>query len=192
MADDLSDPRFWNDIYLREQPGWDKGAVSPPLARLAREVLAPGASVVVLGAGRGHDAAHLASLGFRVTAVDFAEEAAKAMRARGGFEVLQADVFTLAKTHAGAFDAACEHTCFCAIDPKRRREYAEVVHAIVKRTFFGLFYESGKTDGPPHTTSEEEVRKTFGDLFEIERLRRAPDGFPERLGRELEFVFTRR
>lgn len=39
---------------------------------------------------------------------------------------------------------------------------------------------------------EPEIRGLFGDRFRLERLRPAPDSFPERLGRELEFRFIRR
>lgn len=197
MAEDLSDPKHWNDIYLAGDAGWDKGRPSPPLVRLSGEGLVPaGAKLVVLGAGRGHDALALAKKGFRVTAVDFAEEAAKAMRAgakkaKADIEVLQEDIFALPKTRTGAFDAAVEHTCFCAIDPKRRAEYVDVAHAILVPggTLLGLFYAHGREGGPPYTTDEAEVRRLFGKRFTLERLVRAPDSFQERAGAEIEFVF---
>ena len=191
---DLNRPEYWDAIYRNEKPGWDKGRVSPPIARLAEEkILAEGERVAVPGAGRGHDAAFLAALGFKVTAIDFADEAANALRERGGMEVLQQDVFTLARTHAGAFDAVCEHTCLCALDPKRWREWAEVVHKILVPAgiYFGVFYAHKREGGPPHAISEERVRELFSDLFTFERLRLAPDGFPERLGNELEFIFRK-
>lgn len=197
---DLNHPSYWNAIYLSEKPGWDKGRVSPPIARLASEGFLPErARVVVPGAGRGHDAIHLASLGFRVTAIDFAEEAAKGIRenaAKAGLalDVLQADVFTLGRSPAGAFDAVCEHTCMCALDPKRWDEWAKTVHAMlaVRGIYFGVFYAHRREGGPPHAISEQRVRELFSELFELERLRVAADGFPERLCNELEFVFRKR
>ena len=198
MADDVNQAGYWNDLYLAGDAGWDKGKPSPPIVRMAREkgLLPAGASIAVLGAGRGHEAIALAKAGFRVTAVDFAPEAAKAIRAgakkaKVELEALQADVFTLPKTHAAAFDAALEHTCFCAIDPKRRAEYAAMAHAIVKPggIFFGLFYAHGRDGGPPFTTTEAEVRRLFAPHFEIQRIVVPKDSFPERKGNELEFVF---
>lgn len=191
---DIDRPEYWETIYRTEKPRWDKGGVSPPIARLAEEgLLRAGARIAVPGAGHGHDAAHLAALGFRVTAIDFAKEAADALRARGGFEALQQDVFTLGATHPGAFDAVCEHTCMCALDPSRWAEWAKTVHAMLAPggIYFGVFYAHGREGGPPHTTSEEEVRRLFAGFFSFERLRVAADGFPERLGSELEFVFRR-
>jgi len=196
--DDVSAPSYWNDLYLAGDAGWDKGKPSPPIVRMAGEkgLLPAGASIAVLGAGRGHEAVALAKKGFRVTAIDFAAEAVKAIRANAKkakveLEALQADVFTLPASHAGAFDAALEHTCFCAIDPERRAEYAAMARAILKPggIFFGLFYAHGRDGGPPFTTTEAEVRRLFAPHFGIDRLVVPKDGFPERKGNELEFVF---
>ena len=187
---DLSEPGYWNSIYLTEQPGWDKGKVSPPIARLIAEGVVPrGVRVAVLGAGRGHDAVHLAREGFTVTAVDFAEEAARGARenaAKSGVTMT-----SLPRSMPAVFDAVLEHTCFCAIDPARRREYAEVVRTILAPggVFFGVLYNHGREGGPPFDTTEREIREIFSPAFSIERLRVAPEGFPERVGKELEFVF---
>lgn len=198
MSEPVSSAEFWNKRYLQGDTGWDKGKASPPIARmLANGDVAPG-KVAVLGAGRGHEALALAEHGFEATAVDFAEEACRDIRsaaaARGlSLEVLQADLFELGGSHPEAFDAVLENTCFCAIDPVRRAEYAEVVERILRPggTFFGLFYAHGRPGGPPFTTSEEEVRALYSDRFEFLRLVRAPDSLPGRAGEELEFLFRR-
>lgn len=196
---DISSPDYWNALYLANDAGWDKGRVSPPIARMVRDgLLAKAARVAVVGAGRGHEAIELARAGLTVTAIDFAEEAAKAMRAAAekagvAMEVLQEDVFALPRVRPAAFDAACEHTCFCAIDPARRAEYVEAIHGTLAKggLFFGLFYAHDKPGGPPHTTTEAEVRTLFTPRFAIERLVIAPDSFPNRQDAELEFVFRR-
>lgn len=197
--DDLSRPEFWNQRYLENSTGWDKGRAAPPIARMLHEpVLPPGSRVVVLGAGRGHEALESARAGLRVTAIDFAEEAAKHLRREADgaglpVEVLQEDVFALGRRHPGGFDAALEHTCFCAIDPARRDEYVRaVVDALAPGgVYFGLFYAHGRAGGPPCTTSREEVERLFAPHFAFERLVIPPDSFPGRAGEELEFVFRR-
>ncbi|MDQ3265571.1 MAG: TPMT family class I SAM-dependent methyltransferase [Myxococcota bacterium] len=197
---DLSHPDYWNDLYRASDTGWDKGRPAPPLVRLlADSPVRRGAPLVVLGAGRGHDALEAARNGYVVTAVDFAEEAVKAIRAASRdqaipLEALQQDVFLLAQSHPGAFEGALEHTSFCAIDPSRRAEYAQMVHAVLRPggVFFGLFYAHGRPGGPPCTTDEGELRGLFAPLFEIERLTTAADSFPNRAGNELEFLFRRR
>ena len=198
MSDPVSSAAWWNDRYLEGDTGWDKGQVAPPIARMIAEGVVPRGRVVVLGAGRGHEALALARAGHAVTAVDFAEEACRSIReaaqaAQLEIEVLQADLFTLPALRAGAFDAALEHTCFCAIDPARRPEYAEVVRRVLtpRGTYFGLFYAHGRPGGPPFHTPEDEVRRLFSD-FDPLRLRVAPDSFSGRAGEELEFVLRKR
>ena len=140
-----------------------------------------GASIAVIGAGRGHDAIEAARLGYRVTAIDFAPEALKgiaenASKAGVQLETRLEDVFAL----KGPFDAVLEHTCFCAIDVERRAEYVEAVARALKPggTLFGVFYAHGREGGPPFDVTEAEVRRLFSKRFKVERLLRAPDGFP--------------
>lgn len=196
----VSNSGFWEERDLSAQTGWEKGRCAPPIARMLGEgLLAAHSHVVVLGAGRGHEALEVAARGLEATAVDFAASAVEATRAAASrlhldVEALRQDLFTLRTTHAVTFDAVLEHTCFCAIDPARRDEYVEVVHAVLKPggLVFGLFYAHGRPGGPPFDTSEEELRRRFGPRFDVERLARAPDSFSDRAGQELEFVFRRR
>lgn len=199
-TEDLSTPDYWNALYLKNDTGWDKGQCSPPIARMLKEGLIPkGGKVAVIGAGRGHEAIEAARLGFEVSSIDFAEQAARAVaeaaKAAGvKVEVLQQDLFTLPKRRSGHYDAVIEQTCFCAIDVQRRPEYVEVVHALLKKggVLFGLFYAPGKPVGPPFDTSEEELRRLFAARFELTRLGPATDSFAQRAGNEFEAVFTAR
>jgi SAM-dependent methyltransferase len=189
VSDDPSKADYWNQLYLTGEAGWDKGTPSPPIARMMREGrLARGSKVAVIGAGKGHEAKLGASLGFEVSAVDFAPEAVKALRAAGGFEVLERDLFDLPRTHSGVFDAVLEHTCFCAIPVSKRDEYVQTVAKLLKPGgwLFGLFYATGKEGGPPFATTEAEVRQRFEKDFSIVKLATAPDSFEARAGREIE------
>ncbi len=198
MTQDVSNAQWWNERYLSADTGWDKGEAAPPLARLAAERVAR-SPLLVLGAGRGHDALHFARAGYDVTALDFAAEACRAMRENAAaagvaLTVLEADVFALPRTHAGRYASVLEHTCFCAIDPARKAEYVEAVHQQLQPSgvFFGLFYAHHRPDGPPYTTNEAEVRALFGPRFELERLKPPADSFEKRQGQELEFIFRRK
>ena len=184
---------YWNELYLKGDTGWDKGQPSPPLVRMFSERIVPaGATLAVIGAGKGHDALEAARQGYRVTAVDFAPEAIQAIsaaaKARGlAVEVAQADIFKF----TGSFDAVVEHTCFCAIDVARRAEYVQAVIRMLKPkgTLLGLFFAHGREGGPPFDTSETEIRQLFSPHFTVERLVTAPDSLEVRAGKELEFVF---
>ena len=200
MSDDINTAAYWENLYRTGEAGWDKGSVSPPIARLLRDgILPPKAHIAIIGAGPGHEVFEAAKLGFTVTAVDFAPTSLRQLREgaqRTGtlFEILDRDLFTLPATHAGKFDAVLEHTCFCAIDPKRRALYVDTVRALLAPggLLFGLFYAHGKEGGPPHTTDEAELKALFSKTFVLERLLRAPDSFEVRKGNELEVLFRPR
>src|SRR5258706_15648666 len=92
-------PGFWEEIYQGGRAGWDLGKPTATFQRLlASGELAPG-RLLVVGAGRGHDAREFAHHGFDVTAVDFAADAVQAMRrladAQAPVEAVQADIFAL-------------------------------------------------------------------------------------------------
>lgn len=195
MVTRMLDANTWNQRYLDGTTAWDKGVVAPPIARLLREgVVAAGASIAVVGAGRGHEAFEAARLGFRVTAFDYAPEATVALRATSqasgvSIDVVQGDVLRLHQTHARQFDAVLEHTCYCAIDPSERDAYVVAVSGALHPggLLFGLFYNHGRPGGPPFDTTEADVRSRFVG-FSIERLVRARDSFSSRRGEELEAV----
>jgi methyl halide transferase len=178
----VSRPQFWDRLYAEGQDGWDLGEPAPALAdwldaggRFEPSAPRTPARVAVPGAGRGHDARLLARRGYRVTAFDFADAAvAEARRLAAGegvdLTVAQRDIFTLADDHAGAFDGVWEYTCFCAIDPARRDEYARLLHAIVRpgglllACFFPLRDGDG---GPPFPVTRGEIERALAGRFTV-------------------------
>ncbi len=176
----VSTPDFWQALYLDGNDGWELGAPAPALAAWldsggdfpSRD---GGARIAVPGAGRGHDARLLARRGYRVWGFDWAPSAiadATSLAASEGVDVAfeARDVFTLADQYGGFFDGVWEYTCFCAIDPARRAEYARLVHALLRpgglllACFFPL--REG-TDGPPFPVSHAEINAALGEGFRI-------------------------
>jgi len=198
VTDSYGQP-FWSDLYRTGDTRFDTGRIAPPLARMAAAGDVPPGRVLVPGAGRGHDALHLAGLGFTVTAVDIAPEACEAMRAQAHTEGLALDVRcedVLLDTRArapGGFEGIVEHTFFCALDPSHRPEYVEAVADLLVPggVLLGLFFLLRRPGGPPFDVTEPEIRGLFAARFVLERLRPCPDSFPDRMGRELEFRFVR-
>jgi SAM-dependent methyltransferase len=106
--------------------------------------------------------------------VDFApsalREARRLVREAGvAVEVLEGDVLALPPSLDGSFDAVWEQTCFCAIPVEERGEYAARMARALRPggTFFGLFWNRGREGGPPFDVTPEQVRGTFGPLFEV-------------------------
>ena len=154
--------------------------------------------VAVPGAGRGHDARLLARRGYRVTAFDFSEAAVAEARRLAAAEAVELtverrDVFTLSRDHAGAFDGVWEYTCFCAIDPDRRDEYARVLHAILRpgglllACFFPL---RDGTDGPPFPVSRGDIERALAGRFTV--LEAGPPPRSAERRRELEWLVRAR
>lgn len=197
---DVDSPEFWEEIYRGGRAGWDLGGPTPVFKRLlASEEFKPG-RMVVLGAGRGHDAREFARHGFQVTAVDFASDAVQAMREMNDptspVEIVQRDIFRLPSAWNGTFDYFLEYTCFCAIDPKRRAEYADLVARLVKPG--GIYIDlafplDSHPGGPPFAVSIPEVLRLFGGRgFVLLQRGRPAESAPERVGREELLIFQMR
>jgi methyl halide transferase len=173
----VSSPEFWEGIYAAGGDGWELGGPALPLVDFVRSTPPPAGRVAVVGCGRGHDARLLAAHGYAVTAFDFstaALAAARALAERDGVHVTfeQRDIFTLASDFAHAFDGVWEYTCYCAIDPRRRREYVDVMHAIVRPGgwLLGCFFPlRAQSAGPPFKVSASEIRRVLMPAFRIER-----------------------
>jgi SAM-dependent methyltransferase len=178
---DVNSPEFWEAIYQRGAP-WDLGTPTPVFRRLlASGEFEPG-RMIVLGAGRGYDARMFARHGFEVTAVDFAAEAADAMRtlaeSDAPVEVVQSDLFALPPTLSDTFNYVLEYTCFCAIDPARRPAYSDLVSHLLKPggSYIALLFPIwDQPGGPPFAVSPQELMGLLSERgFELQRRQTAP------------------
>ena len=155
MMLDTNSPLFWQESYQNGRIPWDLGEPTPPFARLASSGDYPPGEMIVLGAGYGHDARLFAQHGFSVTAVDFAPQAATAMRKLNDenhpITVVEQDIFALDGDWYGRFDYLLEYTCFCAIDPARRGEYAALASRLLKPggLYIALAFPIGRRPGGP-------------------------------------------
>lgn len=180
----------WNARYEAGDTPWEKGGAHPALAALVEAEQLAG-KVLVPGCGSGHDVRALAARGLEAVGLDVAPLAIA--RARGhppaGREAyVLGDLFGLPPEFEGAFDAAFEHTCFCAIDPARRADYAAAVYAALKpgAKFLAIFYaDPDHGEGPPFGCSRAELDGLFAGRFRLISERRGFPTHPGREGREL-------
>jgi len=168
MKNNVNSARKWEADYARHTDGWDLGGPTPIFKRLATSGQFKPGRMIVLGAGRGYDAREFARHDFAVTAVDFALPAVQEMYRLADpaapVEILQHDIFTLPETLNHSFDYVLEYTCFCAIDPKRRVEYADLVTRLLKPR--GLYIDLAfpldrRKGGPPFAVTEAEIIDLF-------------------------------
>jgi SAM-dependent methyltransferase len=156
--------------------------------------------MIVLGAGRGHDAREFARHGFQVTAVDFSPRAAREMHRLASpdapVEILQHDIFTLPAALSHSFDYGLEYTCFCAIDPSRRAEYADLVTRLLKPG--GMYIDlafplDGRKGGPPFAVSAEEILDLFlARGFQLLSREKPADSISPRRNAEELFLFQKK
>jgi len=168
MTSDVNSPEKWEADYQRGTDGWDLGGPTPVFKRIASSKRFKPGRMIVLGAGRGHDAREFSRHGFEVTAIDFSPYAVEQMHTladpKAPIKILQQDIFTLPQEMDGSFDYLLEYTCFCAIDPKRRTEYADLVNRLLKPT--GIFIDLAfpldhRPGGPPYAVTEAEILGLF-------------------------------
>ena len=172
---DVNSPSFWEESYRSGRTGWDIGTPTPVFQRLAESGEFKPGRMLVICAGKGYDARLFARLGFKVTAVDFAEEAVQEMQTLddpdASMEIMQADLFDLPTFMEGEFDYILEYTCFCAIDPQRRADYIKSVASLLKPggVYIALAFPiGGRSGGPPFVVTPDELIDPLKDMgFEL-------------------------
>jgi len=196
-SNNVYSPNKWEADYQRGTDGWDLGGATPIFKRLASSQRFTPGRMIVLGAGRGHDAREFSRHGFDVTAVDFSSYAVEQMHVlndpNAPIEILQHDIFTLPHHLDGSFDYLLEYTCFCAIDPARRPEYADLVKRLLKPNgiyidlAFPLDHLKG---GPPFAVTESEILDLFENRgFKLHSREKPEDTIKPRRGAEELFIF---
>lgn len=165
------DQAFWTPHYEQKNWPWDLGAPHPALESILAQLKLNKLRILVLGCGRGHDAAFLASRGHIVTALDFEVRAiaeAKTLYPHSKVHWLQKDLFQISSDWHQSFDLIFEHTCYCAIDPLRRTELVKLWSKLLvpKGHLLGLFFAMDKPHGPPFGGSEWEVYHRLKPYFE--------------------------
>tara|TARA_Y100001970_G_C14133593_1_gene803073 strand:+ start:831 stop:1433 length:603 start_codon:yes stop_codon:yes gene_type:complete len=191
---------FWEDIYLENDARWDLGGVTPVFERVSEEIRI--GKVCIIGCGRGYDAIMFAKKSFEVTAIDFADTAISDLKKMSQenevyIETLKENVFNISFKYHGQYDYVIEQTCFCAINPNRRKEYEEVVFQLLKPNalLIGLWFplDKSKLDGgPPYGVDTEEIENLFSKRWYKEREEFPSDSILTRKDREKLIVFKKK
>lgn len=185
---EVSHPGYWSERYRQGDAPWDLGGPCPVfLDLLPRLGLPPGARVAFPGCGSGHDVLLFRQHGYDAVGFDFADLPAVA-------PVERLDVFHLGERYPAAFSAIVEYTCYCAIDPARRREYAASLRAALAPgglLVALLFPVDGRAGGPPFAVEEREIHEVLGEGLTLLHLETPATSVGPRLGRERLAIFRR-
>ncbi len=196
--------RDWEACYRNNDTPWDRGSAAPPLEELMLNfgtVIFGGGPVLVPGCGLGHDVRWLAECGVPAHGVDLsatAIEKAVAATAIDAATFESGNFLDPAWPGGRQYTAIWEHTCFCAIDPALRGQYARAAADLISPGGFlnGVFYlipwvdgESGT--GPPFAVTVDELDTLFSPWFERIHGLTPTRAYPGREGREWLAVYRR-
>jgi methyl halide transferase len=193
----------WESRYQNADTPWDKGECHPALADLIDHFLNSEGAIIVPGCGRGWDLLALAKAYPTriIIGVDLSLSAVVAARE------LCVDFPHVQVHHADFFDTISwlgnyevsgiwEHTCFCAIPPELRDDYAKTVNQILPSggILAGVFFTDmdDERSGPPWNCPVDEVIQRFESAFTIEFGDGSHPTFPSRQGEERLIVMTKR
>ena len=188
----VASSEFWENRYIEGTTGWDLGQAAPPFVGLLDSTAAPKpGKIAVLGSGSGYDALLFAQMGFEVIGFDFAPSAitsATALTQNSGIsaQFLQRNIFDLPAEFPHYFDYVLEHTCFCAIEPRLRPAYVNLVKSLLKPQgeLIALFWAHNQPGGPPFGVTTAEINQYFEPYFKINSLTLANNSVPQRQEQE--------
>ena len=188
----------WDEAYRRRETPWEKGRPHPALVDFLTENGPLRGEIFVPGCGSGHDVRALSAPENHPLGVDVAPRAIENAQSRPVIaheEYLLADLFDLPAKFDRKFDWVFEHTCFCAIDPARRADYAATIVRLLKPggRLLAIFFinPDHDEDGPPYGVSTAELEDFFGNCFALEKEWIPARTHPGREQRELMRIMVR-
>lgn len=199
-------PAFWSGRWREGRTTWDQGGAHPELIRLiadAREwnLLPDGSAILEPGAGRAHNGAALAGLGFHVTSFDGAAEAVDAARTLYGntphLTLAVADALVPVDAWRGQFQAIFDRAMLCAVAPDQRGAYLQTCfeHLRPGGIFMTLAFTEIRLDrpGPPFAIPMQELAHLLTAGFALVTAREFPNHEPDgRIVREMAAIWRRR
>jgi SAM-dependent methyltransferase len=195
MAQDSSQPPFWDTRYRDGTTPWDAGGVPPRLlAWLEKNHSAM--RVLVPGCGSGYEVRAFAERGHDVLGIDFSDAALDTARRKLGKlagRVRKADFFRLDEA---PFDLVYERTFLCAMPRQLWRQWGRKTAEVVRPggRLAGFFYLNDNERGPPFGIDAARLSELLEKNFDQEQDERIPaeQSVPVLAGHEVWQVWKRR
>ncbi|NPA68931.1 MAG: methyltransferase [Chlorobi bacterium] len=187
---------YWNNLYRKNNLGWDIGYVSPPLKKYFDQLTNKKLKILIPGGGNGYEADYLYKKGFLQTFyLDYSDEAVKSFRKlHPGFpaeNIIQEDFFK----HKNKYDLIIELAFFTSIIPDNREKLANKIYDLLNPNgkYVGLFFNHEfKLDKPPYGAMKETYLELIKDKFTVKTFEIAYNSIKPRAGRELFFIFKKK
>jgi SAM-dependent methyltransferase len=169
----VHDRAEFEQSYAGEAP-WDIGKPQQPFTAIGDRVTSP---VLDAGCGTGDTALFLAARGYRVTGIDFTNEAIRRARAKAAEQKLDVqflvkDALTLADWDA-RFSTVLDSGLFHTLSDDDRQRYVRgLAHVLEPRGQLFLMCFSDEEPGTegPRRVSQQELRDTFAQGWNIESI----------------------
>lgn len=197
---DVNKSDFWEELYRNNTVAWDLRTPTPAFIDLLNsEYFLNKKKMLVVGCGYGYDAIEAAKKGFNVTALDFSETAIEFAKTLAGKEkvsvnFLVEDFFNLNTSFLNSFEIIFDYVTYCAIDPTRRKEYADKISQLLKpEGLFAiiLFPVENRVGGPPFAVDVNEATNFFSEKLELIISTDKINSIKPRKGRELLQIYRK-
>lgn len=168
MAQDSSQPQFWDTRYRGGVIPWDAAGVPSKLERFLEKLAS--SRVLIPGCGTGYEVQAFAGHGHDVTAIEFSDAAIEAaQRQLGALSnlVRKADFFSF---EAEPFDLVYERAFLCALPRRLWSAWAARVFELLRPggVLAGFFFLDDNQRGPPFGTSRPQLRQMLS-AFQLEQ-----------------------
>ncbi|MBL0359145.1 MAG: methyltransferase [Chitinophagaceae bacterium] len=184
------DDQYWSNRYIKQDTGWDTGAITSPLKEYVDQLTCKNISILIPGCGNSYEAAYLLQNDFsNITLIDISTTLCEKLEQdfgaylSKGLKIVCADFFE----HAGQYDLVVEQTFFCALEPSLRENYAKKMQQLLKPggKLIGLLFSKQFESGPPFGGNENEYKELFQPYFDIAVMEPCCNSIAPRMGAEL-------
>ena len=182
---------YWNDLYDKNETGWDIGFPSPVIKEYIDQLNNRDIAILIPGCGNAYEAEYLLARGFtNITLIDIAPSLTAALanklqnEAGKRIRIVTGDFFD----HDGIYDLILEQTFLSALDPSVRQLYVDKMHSLLKTNghlagvLFGKVFEE---EGPPFGGTLQEYKLMFSRKFKIKKLEACYNSIERRKGSEV-------
>jgi SAM-dependent methyltransferase len=180
---------FWTERYRQQETQWDAGSITAPIKKYVDQLTDKNITILIPGAGNGHEAEYLFSNGFKnVFVIDISPEPINNIKKRlpafPEAQLITGDFFA----HAGQYDLIIEQTFFCALDPTLQAAYAPQMQKLLKpdgKLIGVLYIDPLNSTVPPFAIPKEAYVDLFQPYLQLQKLETCYNSIKPRLNREL-------